>query len=175
LCTGAQPRRLASDTSLVSSKVDVTKEEPLMPAAAVTDSIVTDPAVTDPAVTDPAVASFVRRSTLKSTLARDPGALDHVMATAYQLYQAGRYAEVDVLCRGLIAADDTYWWSYALRASALRRLGRLEEALVEVDHGLAFEPDAKRLLFMRGEILSAIGQWRERAAGPAPAESQLSP
>ena len=159
MCARAQRWRLASDTSAVSSKVDVTKEEPPMPTA----------------VTDPAVASFVRRSTLKSTLARDPGALDHVMATAYQLYQAGRYAEVDVLCRGLIAADDTYWWSYALRAAALRRLGRLEEALVEVDHGLAFEPDAKRLLFMRGEILSAIGQWRERGARPARAESQLSP
>jgi hypothetical protein len=171
LCARAQRRPLASETSRASSKVDVTKEEPLMPATA----------VTDPVVTDPAVASFVRRSTLKSTLARDPGALDHVMATAYQLYQAGRDAEVDVLCRGLIAADDTYWWSYALRAAALRRLGRLEEALVEVDHGLAFEPEAKRLLFMRGEILSALGQWRDRApgappaVGPAPAAAPLAP
>jgi Flp pilus assembly protein TadD len=135
-----------------------------------------DAAVTDPVVTDPAVASFVRRSTLKSTLWRDPGALDHVMATAYQLFQAGRYAEVDVLCRGLIAADRTYWWSYSLRAAALRRLGRLEEALVEVDHGLVFEPDEKKLLFMRGELLSAIGEWRERAPGSPPtAPPRLSP
>ena len=62
-----------------------------------------------------AVADFLRRTTMQSILGLDQGALDHVMATAYQLYQAGRYPEVDVLCRGLIAADHTYWWSYSLR------------------------------------------------------------
>jgi predicted Zn-dependent protease len=110
----------------------------------------------------PAVASFLRRTTMQSILGLDQAALDHVMATAYLLYQAGRYAEVDVLCRGLIAADHTYWWSYSLHAAALRRLGRLTEALEQVDNGLAFEPNEKKLQLMRGEILAALGAWRER-------------
>jgi hypothetical protein len=100
---------------------------------------------------------------MKSILGLDEEALDHVMATAYLLYQAGRYVEVDVLCRGLLAADHTYWWSYSLHAAALRRLGRFAEALEQVDTGLSFEPHEQKLLLMRGEILAALGAWRERA------------
>jgi predicted Zn-dependent protease len=117
-----------------------------------------------PAPARSAVASFVRRTTMQSILGLDEGALDQVMATAYLLYQSGRYAEVDVLCRGLIAADHTYWWSYSLHAAALRRLGRLDEALAQIDNGLSFEPAEKKLQLMRGEILAAIGTWKDRAA-----------
>jgi hypothetical protein len=92
-----------------------------------------------------------------SILGRDQEPLDHVMATAYLLYQAGRCKEVDVLCRGLIAADHTYWWSYALHAAALRRLGRFTEALEQVESGLLFEPGEAKLLLMRGEIRAAMG------------------
>jgi predicted Zn-dependent protease len=101
---------------------------------------------------------------MKSILGLDQEALDHVMATAYLLYQAGRYVEVDVLCRGLIAADQTYWWSYSLHAAALRRLGRLAEALEQIDQGLLHEPNEKKLQLMRGEILAALGSWKERAS-----------
>ena len=63
-------------------------------------------------------------------------ALNAVMATASQLYQAGRYPEVEVLCRGLIAADHKYWWSYSLYAAALRKLGRLAQgASTQVEQG----------------------------------------
>jgi hypothetical protein len=113
----------------------------------------------------PTVAAFLRRTTMQSILGLDQAALDQVMATAYLLYQAGRYAEVDVLCRGLIAADHTYWWSYSLHAAALRRMGRLAEALEQIDLGLAFEPQEKKLQLMRGEILAALGSWKERASG----------
>jgi predicted Zn-dependent protease len=115
------------------------------------------------AVASNKAASFVRRTTMQSILGLDQSALDQVMATAYLLYQSGRYAEVDVLCRGLIAADHQYWWSYSLHAATLRRLGRLDEALEQLDNGLAFEPNEKRLQLMRGEILAALGAWKERA------------
>jgi predicted Zn-dependent protease len=121
-----------------------------------------------PAIADSAAASFVRRTTMKSILGLDQQALDHVMATAYLLYQAGRYDEVDVLCRGLVAADHTYWWSYSLHAAALRRLGRLPEALAQVERGLAFEPNEKKLQLMRGEILAALGAWKELASSAEP-------
>jgi predicted Zn-dependent protease len=113
---------------------------------------------------------------MQSILGLDQAALDHVMATAYLLYQAGRYVEVDVLCRGLIAADHTYWWSYSLHAAALRRMGRLAEALEQVDNGLAYEPQEKKLQLMRGEILAALGAWKDRAAvEPAPLATACSP
>ena len=78
------------------------------------------------------------------------------MATAYQLYQAGRFPEVEVLCRGLIAADHKYWWSYSLYAATLRRLGRLREAVEQLDAGLVYEPDEPKLLLMRSELRAAI-------------------
>jgi tetratricopeptide (TPR) repeat protein len=93
---------------------------------------------------------------MKSLLGIPDEALDAVMALAFQLYQARRYREVEVLCRGLIAADHTYWWSYSLYAAALRRLGRLPEALAQVDRGLTYEPKASRLLAMRAEIRTAL-------------------
>jgi hypothetical protein len=131
-----------------------------------------------PAIANPAAASFVERTTMQSILGLDQRALDQVMATAYLLYQGRRYAEVVVLCRGLIAADHTYWWSYSLHAAALRRLGRLEEALAQLDQGLVHEPAEKKLLLMRGEILAAIGRWKDRAPAndltPAPTSTPAS-
>jgi tetratricopeptide (TPR) repeat protein len=128
-----------------------------------------------PAIANPAVASFVRRTTMQSILGLEQEALDHVMATAYLLYQAGRYAEVDVLCRGLIAADHTYWWSYSLHAGALRRMGRLAEALEQIDRGLEFETNEKKLLLMRGEILAALGAWKDRPSRDEAAAAAASP
>ena len=62
-----------------------------------------------------------------------------------------------MLCRGLIAADHKYWWSYSLYAATLRRLGRLREALAQLEKGLAYEPNEPKLLFMRSEIGEALG------------------
>jgi tetratricopeptide (TPR) repeat protein len=85
-------------------------------------------------------------------------ALDAIMATAYQLYQAGRYPEVEILCRGLIAADHKYWWSYSLYAATLRKLGRLREAVDQVEKGLVYEPDEPKLLLMRSELRAEIAR-----------------
>jgi tetratricopeptide (TPR) repeat protein len=116
---------------------------------------------------------FLEETTMKSIFGISDEALDAVMALAYQLYQVGRYAETDVLCRGLIAADHRYWWSYSLYAATLRRLGQLREALVELEKGLTYEPNEPKLLFMRGEIREALAQ-QERSA-PTPATSTPNP
>jgi hypothetical protein len=105
-----------------------------------------------------AASDFLRDTTLKSILGIADEALDQVMATAYALYQAGRYQETDVLCRGLIAADHTYWWSHSLHAATLRRLGRLGEALAAADAGLRFEPGEPKLLLLRHELLTALAR-----------------
>ena len=105
-----------------------------------------------------AARRFLEETTMKSIFGISDAALDTVMALAYQLYQVGRYAETEVLCRGLVAADHKYWWSYSLYAATLRRLGRLREALAELEKGLAYEPNEPKLLFMRGEIREALAK-----------------
>jgi tetratricopeptide (TPR) repeat protein len=121
---------------------------------------------TDPQLS-PAARAFLEETTMKSLFGISDAALDTVMALAYQLYQAGRYAETEVLCRGLVAADHKYWWSYSLYAATLRRLGRLREALEALDKGLTYEPNEPKLLFMRGEIREALAQ-QEAAPAKAP-------
>ena len=104
---------------------------------------------------------FLEKNTMRSIFGIPEEALDAVMATAYHLYQAGRYPEVEVLCRGLVAADHKYWWSYSLYAATLRRLGRLREAVELLDMGLAYEPDEPKLLLMRSELRAAIAAVEE--------------
>jgi tetratricopeptide (TPR) repeat protein len=118
----------------------------------------------------PAARKFLEETTMKSIFGISDAALDTVMALAYQLYQVGRYPEAEVLCRGLVAADHKYWWSYSLYAATLRRLGRLPEALAELDKGLAYEPNEPKLLFMRGEIREALAQQQS-----APAAKNTTP
>jgi hypothetical protein len=109
----------------------------------------------------PLAREFLAQNTMRSIFGIPEDALDAVMATAYQLYQAGRYPEVAVLCRGLIAADHTYWWSYSLYAATLRRLGRLRDAVAQLDQGLVYEPGAPKLVAMRIELLAEISRETE--------------
>ena len=103
-----------------------------------------------------AARTFLEGNTMRSIFGYPEDALDAVMATAYQLYQAGRYPEVEVLCRGLVAADHKYWWSYSLYAATLRKLGRPQEAVALVEKGLVYEPDEPKLLLMRSELREEI-------------------
>jgi tetratricopeptide (TPR) repeat protein len=120
----------------------------------------------------PAARKFLEETTMKSIFGISDAALDTVMALAYQLYQVGRYPEAEVLCRGLVAADHKYWWSYSLYAATLRRLGRPEEALAQLEKGLAYEPNEPKLLFMRGEIREALApQQSAPAAKPSPTKT----
>jgi predicted Zn-dependent protease len=113
---------------------------------------------------DDAADRFLNDNPMKSLLGIPEEALDAVMTAAYHLYQAGRFGEVEILCRGLIAADPGYWWSYSLYGATLRRVGKLREALEQIDKGLAHERGEPKLLLMRGEILSALGEWQEARA-----------
>ena len=120
---------------------------------------------------------FLEETTMRSILGIPESALDAVMATAYQLYQAGRYPEVEVLCRGLIAADHRYWWSYSLYAATLRRLGQAREALALLEIGIGYEPNAPKLLLMRSELRKEIANEErgEAPTGAAVAEPNHNP
>ncbi len=111
---------------------------------------------------------YLETTTMRSIMGIPTAQLDAVMATAFQLYQAGRYQEVEILCRGLIAADHLYWWAYSLYGATLHRLGCHEEALAQVDRGLVFEPGQPKLLLLRGRILAALGRTDEARADLIP-------
>ena len=104
----------------------------------------------------PTARTFLEETTMKSLFGISDATLDAVMALAYQLHRAGRNPEVAILCRGLIAADHTYWWSYSLYAAALRQLGQLNEALIQLERGLAHEPRQPKLLAMHADIRQAL-------------------
>jgi predicted Zn-dependent protease len=116
----------------------------------------------------PGARKFFHDTTMRSLLGIPEAALDAVMATAYQLYQSGRLHEVEVLCRGLIAADHKYWWSYSLYAATLRRLGKLDEALAALEQGLVHEPDSPKLLFMRSELRATVPNPEHNVRGESP-------
>ena len=118
------------------------------------------PAQPEPRLSAPA-REFLEENTMRSIFRIPEDVLDALMATAYQLYQAGRYLEVEVMCRGLLAADHKYWWSYSLYAATLRKLGRLREAVELLERGLAYEPDEPKLLLMRSELRAAIAREEE--------------
>jgi predicted Zn-dependent protease len=115
----------------------------------------------------PAARKFVEETTMKTLLGIPDEALHAVMAVAFQLYQAGRYSETEVLCRGLIAADHKSWWSYSLYAATLRRLGRIDDALAELNAGLDHSPTAPQLLYMQREVREAIAAGEERLSPAA--------
>jgi predicted Zn-dependent protease len=115
----------------------------------------------------PTARKFLEENTMRDIFGIPEEALDAVMATAYQLYQASRFPEVEVLCRGLIAADHKYWWSYSLYAATLRRLGRLQDAVEQLDRGLVYEPNEPKLLLMRSELRAAIANEAHPASGVA--------
>lgn len=79
--------------------------------------------------------------------------LDQAMANAYALFRADHLDQAEILCKGLLAADHRYWWAYSLYAATLQKLGRFDEALVQITRGLRFEPGQPKLLTMRAELL----------------------
>jgi len=131
------------------------------------------PAQPEPQLSAPA-RRFLEENTMRSIFRIPEDVLDALMATAYQLYQAGRYLEVEVMCRGLLAADHKYWWSYSLYAATLRKLGRLREAVELLERGLVYEPDEPKLLLMRSELRAAIACEENRNHAEAPTDSNAA-
>jgi predicted Zn-dependent protease len=122
----------------------------------------------------PAARKFLEETTMKTLLGIPDEALHAVMAVAFQLYQAGRYSEAEVLCRGLIAADHKCWWSYSLYAATLRRLGRITEGLAQLEAGLDHSPSEPQLLHMQREVREAIAAGEE-SLSPAAEKKSSAP
>jgi hypothetical protein len=118
-----------------------------------------------------AVQDFLDSTPMRAILGIPTEVLDQFMATAFQLYQGGRYPEAEVICRGLLAADHRYWYPYSLYASTLQKLGRFQEAVAQVDLGLKYEPGHPKLLALREAILGSRARLRARSAEASRARS----
>src|SRR5262245_12147688 len=100
-------------------------------------------------MSEPAVHEFLERTPMRALLGIPDEIPDQAMAVAYQAYRASQYRDAEVLCKGLLAADDRYWWVYSLYAAVLRNQGRVHEALVQIECGLRHEPGQQKLVAMR--------------------------
>ncbi|MEO5768608.1 MAG: hypothetical protein ABIS92_09690 [Polyangia bacterium] len=124
-------------------------------------------------------ADFVDRTSLKQILDISDAAMDQAMAIAYQLYLTGRFAQAEVVCKGLIACDHRYWWSHSLHASILRRLDRPDDALTAVEEGLKHEPGQPKLISMRAELQSILARvayaTQSGESPPPPAKAPRTP
>ncbi len=116
---------------------------------------------------DAAARQYLERMPMRAVLGIPTETLDQGMAIAYLLYRAGRYDDTETLCRGLLAADHRYWWAYSLYAATLAKLGRPDEALVQVECGLRYEPGQPKLVAMRAELVATLAPMRAPGARPA--------
>ena len=96
---------------------------------------------------------FVENTPARLLAGIPPEVLDQAMAQAFSLFQAGDYARAEILCRGLLAADHTYWWAYSLYAAVLTKQGQLRGAFAMCEAGLKHEPGQPKLLAMRAHIV----------------------
>jgi predicted Zn-dependent protease len=104
----------------------------------------------------PAARAFLEQTTLKSLLGISERTLSALRALAHQLYRAARHAEVEVICRGLIAADQHAWWPHALYAAALRRQGQPAAALAQAERALSLAPGQPTLLALTAELRAVL-------------------
>lgn len=111
-----------------------------------------------------AAAQFLEQTPMRALLDIPSAFLDQARALAYRCYQAARYEEAEILCKGLLAADHRSWWPYSLYAAVLRNQGRLREALAQIDAGLRYEPAQPKLLAMKTELLTLVDAVESRAA-----------
>jgi Flp pilus assembly protein TadD len=86
--------------------------------------------------------------------------LDICRTTGYELYKARNYTQAELVCRGLVAADDRNWYHHSLLAATLQKMGRFAEALSQIEDGLRCLPGHPRLEALR----SAIAESAVRAA-----------
>ena len=68
-----------------------------------------------------------------------------------------------MLCRGLIAADHTYWWSYSLYAATLRRLGKPARRWRRSTGASSTSPRSQSSLYDRSEETPSTAASRQSA------------
>lgn len=80
--------------------------------------------------------------------------MDDILNRAEELIGEDRLEEAISLLRNVDLVE-----AYILRSEALRRLGKVEEALRELDAGLEKFPFSYVILATKAEVLESMGGW----------------
>jgi hypothetical protein len=99
---------------------------------------------------------FLDRTPLRVLLDVPAAVTHHARSLAYECHRGQRFHQAEELCRGLLALDHRCWWTHALYAATLRDLGRPDEGLDMVEHGLRYEPAHPTLLALQAELTEAL-------------------
>ena len=90
-----------------------------------------------------------------------PGNMEVLNLLGVLLLQTGEYASaVEVLTRA-VKADPTFVDAHLHLATSLKRVGRLEEALLSIDYALTLKPEDSDLWTNRGNVFQDLKQWGE--------------
>jgi tetratricopeptide (TPR) repeat protein len=90
--------------------------------------------------------------------------LSEAMQKASAAYAAGDLAQVETLCKAILAAKPAHADANHLLAIVQSRTGRAEEALLGYERALALGPRSAMLLNNRGNILLALKRNEEALA-----------
>jgi Flp pilus assembly protein TadD len=95
---------------------------------------------------------FLDQNPLCKLLAISESVLRDCAIQGYEMCKAGRYADAEVVGRGLVAADHRDWYFRTLLAVPLAKLGRKAEAIQVIDEGLRFHPGHRDLVALRASL-----------------------
>lgn len=104
---------------------------------------------------DAATLALVNAHPLRNIAKIPDEVLAECAQTAHQLYRKRQYADAEILCHGLIAADHSDAYATALLAAILQNTGRFDAAVVECDRGLKCHPHDIHLNATRDNALKA--------------------
>ena len=100
------------------------------------------------------ITDKLKGSSLKDVVQIPPGLLELARKTAYDLFIAEKFDDVEVLLQGILAADNQDAWSLALYGAIMRKKGKFKEALVLMETAHALAPDNDNIRTMRDEIVN---------------------
>ena len=90
--------------------------------------------------------------------------LEEVFGSAQESFQTGRFEAAVAHCRDILAVDSSNVDALHLLGLALRKLGRIEEALAGFEQAVRLRPDLALLHVNLGAILQLLGRLSEAQA-----------
>jgi hypothetical protein len=102
---------------------------------------------------DTRAQTFVDETTLASLMDTDPAVYEFATITAFECLRNGQSHQAEVISRGLVAADHRFWYYRTLLGFALQRLGRVGEAIEQMDLGLKYNPGHSDLLALKAVLV----------------------
>ncbi|HEY0712833.1 MAG TPA: tetratricopeptide repeat protein [Polyangia bacterium] len=93
---------------------------------------------------------------LKDVVAIDPMVLQLGHEFATDLFEAGKYGDVEVIVKGLLAADRKDVRALELYVALLRREGRLRDAVTLLEEAQAWQPSNARVPKLLGDLRAML-------------------